>query len=156
MDILRTSVAAAAVWATSSVMAPAHAATPAEQAVLAPFRAVLDGIGKRDKALVRAQLLPGGTTTFIRNGQVVQHTFDAFVEKLPSTGTSRIEERIYDPLVRIDDDIAVIWAAYDFLIDGKVDHCGTDIATLVRRDGRWLISTISDNSRKTCPARPTP
>jgi len=153
MQILRTSVMAVAVWALSSVAGPAQAATPAEQAVLAPFRAVLDGIGKRDKALLRAQLLPGGTATLLRNGQVVQLTFDAFVEKLPSTGTTRLEERIYDPLVRIDDDLAVIWAAYDFFIDGKVDHCGTDIATLVRRDGRWLVASISDNSRKTCPHR---
>jgi hypothetical protein len=29
-------------------------------------------------------------------------------------GTARLEERFYNPLVRVDDDIAMVWAHYDF------------------------------------------
>lgn len=129
-----------------------YAATPEEQAVLAPLQGIFNGIAKHDKGLVREQLLPGGTATLIRNGQIFQLHFDAFVERIPG-GTEHFEERIHDPLVRIDDDIAIIWAPYEFMVEGKLDHCGTDIVNLVRRDGRWLIAGIADNSRKNCASK---
>lgn len=121
--------------------------TPDERAVLAPLQNVLDGIAKGDKAAVRNQLLPGGSATLIRNGQILQLHFDSFVERI-STSTQKLEERIHDPLIRIDDDIAIIWAPYEFLIEGKIDHRGTDVVNLVRHDGRWMIAGIADNSRK--------
>ncbi len=134
-----------------TIPAPSSTLTPEEQAVLAPFQSVLDGIAKRDQALIREQLLPGGMATFLRNGQAVQLHFDAFVAHI-HPGAEKLEERIHDPLIRIDNDLAIIWAPYDFLIDGKIDHCGTDIANLIRRDGRWLISGIADNTHSSCPA----
>jgi hypothetical protein len=135
-----------------TLAAPLRAATPEEQAVIAPFQNLLDAIAKRDKELMREQLLPGGIATLMRDGQPVQLHFDSFVDRFPATGTHRLMERIHDPLVRVDNDIAIVWAPYEFLIDGKPDHCGTDVVNLVRRDGRWLIAGIADTSRKNCPA----
>jgi hypothetical protein len=68
-------------------------------------------------------------------------------------GTTQIEERIHDPLVRIDNDLAVVWAPFEFLMDGKVDHCGTDLFNLVRKDGKWLIASVADTGRKDCVAK---
>jgi len=133
--------------------APLHAATPEEKAVLAPFQAVLDAIARRDRELMRANLLPGGMATLKRGDKIVQLHFDTFIDHIPVTGTQALQERIYDPLVRIDDDIAVIWAEYRFFVDGKVDHCGTDIAHLVKLDGRWLVAGIADNQHEDCPAK---
>jgi len=130
---------------------PLYAATPEEQAVLVPLQALFDGMAKHDKAAVREQLLPGGMVTLKRGDQIIQMHFDTFVDHLG--GTDKIEERIHDPVVRIDDDIAIIWVPYEFLLEGKVHHCGTDIAHLVRRDGRWLIAGIADNSHRECKAQ---
>lgn len=121
--------------------------SPDKAAVLKPLQRVLDGIAKRDKVEIRNQLLPGGSATLIRNGKILQLTFDAFVERIPD-GTELLEERIYDPQIFIDNDIAVIWAPYEFFINGTIDHRGTDIVQLVRQDGQWLIASIGDNSRK--------
>jgi Putative lumazine-binding len=121
--------------------------TPEEKEVLEPLQRVLDGIASRNKDEVRNQLLHGGSATLIRNGQILQLSFDAFVDRIPG-GTQKLEERIHDPQIRIDDDIAMIWAPYEFLIDGTVDHRGTDVVNLVRQNGRWLIAGIADNSRK--------
>ena len=128
-----------------------HGTTPEEAAVLAPIAALFDGMTKHDKGLMRQQLLPGGMVTLLRNGQAVQLHFDAFLDRLPS-GTQRLEERIHDPVIHIDHDVAVIWAPYDFYIDGKIDHCGTNIFSLLNHDGRWLISGAADNGRKDCTA----
>ena len=135
----------------AALCTPMLAASPDEQAILTTVQHLLDALGKHDKDLLRQQLLPGGMATLIRNGQPVQLHFDAFADRLG--GTQRIEERIHDPLVKIDDDLAIVWAPYDFILEGKEDHCGTDLFTLAKRDGRWLISGLADNSRRDCAAK---
>jgi putative lumazine-binding protein len=133
-------------------MSSLHAATPDEQAVavLAPVTALFDGMAKRDAAAMKKPLLAGGTMVLMRDGKPVQMTFEAFTERVARPGTTQIEERIHDPLVRIDNDLAVVWAPFEFLVDGKVDHCGTDLFNLVRTDGKWLIASIADTGRNNC------
>ncbi len=131
----------------------AHAATPEEQAVLAPVQALFDGMAHRDAAAIRAPLLPGGSLVLMRDGQPVRMTFDDFATRLAHPGTTQIEERIHDPLIRIDNDLAVVWAPFEFLSDGKVDHCGTDLFNLVRQNGQWLIASVADTGRKTCSSQ---
>jgi len=136
------------------VITPLHAQSADEKAVLAPINAMFDAMAKHDVAAFKQPLLPGGSLTLMRNCKPVQLTFDQFAEAIGKPSKSPIEERIHDPLVKIDNDLAVVWAAFDFLVDGKVDHCGTDIAHLVKHDGKWLIAGIADNGRKECaPAK---
>ena len=130
-----------------------HALTPSEKAVLAPVNALFDGMAKRDPAAMNEPLLPGGTMVLMRDGKPVTMSFEAFAENVGKPETTHIEERIHDPLVRIDHDLAVVWAPFEFLIDGKVDHCGTDLFTLVRKDGKWLIASVADTGRKDCSVR---
>lgn len=143
----------AGVALTGLVPASLHAATPEEQAVLAPVNAMFDGMAKRDAAAIKQPLLPGGTMVLMRDGKPTQITFEAFAERVARPGTTKIEERIHDPLVRIDNDLAMVWAPFEFLVDGKVDHCGTDLFNLVRKDGTWLIASVADTGRKDCAAK---
>jgi hypothetical protein len=134
-----------------------HAATPPttqeEQAVLAPINAMFDAMAKRDAAAMKKPLLPGGGMVLMRDGKPTQMTFEAFADLVGKPGKAQIEERIHDPLVRIDNDLAVVWAPFEFLVDGKVDHCGTDLFNLVRADGKWLIASVADTGRKDCEAK---
>lgn len=124
-----------------------------QQAVLAPIHAMFEGMSKRDAAAIKAPTLPGGTMVLMRDGKPTQMTFEAFAERVGKPGTTQIEERIHNPLIRIDNDLAVVWAPFDFLVDGKVDHCGTDLFNLVRVDGRWMIASIADTGTKSCSAK---
>jgi Putative lumazine-binding len=135
------------------IVTPLHAVTPEEEAVLAPVKAMFDGMTKRDAAAIKAPVLPGGTMVLMRDGKPTQMTFEAFAERVGRPGTTHIEERIHDPLVRIDNDLAVVWAPFEFLVDGKVDHCGTDLFSLVHTDGRWIIASVADTGRKDCPVK---
>src|SRR5579863_5783105 len=151
---------AAAVFLISSLpaataQAPAGSETPAagsaeQQAVLAPITQLFEGMAKRDAATIKKPLLSGGTMVLMRDGKPSQMTFEDFAERLGKPGTTQIEERIHDPLVRIDNDLAVVWAPFEFLVDGKVDHCGTDLFNLVRVDGTWIIASVADTGRKDC------
>jgi hypothetical protein len=118
--------------------------------VLTPIRAMFDGMSKRDPVAIKAPTLAGGTMVLMREGKPSQMTFEAFAERVGKPGNTQIEERIHDPLIRIDGDLAVVWAPFDFLVDGKIDHCGTDLFNLVRVDGKWLIASVADTSSKNC------
>jgi len=124
-----------------------------EESVLAPIHAMFDGMSKRDAAAIKAPTLPGGSMILMRDSKPTQMTFEAFAERVGKPGKAQIEERIHDPLVRIDNDLAVVWAPFDFLVDGKVDHCGTDLFNMVRVDGKWLVASVADTGTKTCPAK---
>jgi hypothetical protein len=130
-----------------------HATTPEEQAVMAPITAMFEGMTQRDAAAIKKPTLPGGTMVLMRDGKPTQMTFEAFADLVGKPGKAHIEERIHDPLVRIDNDLAVVWAPFEFLVDGKVDHCGTDLFNLVRADGKWLIASVADTGRKDCPGK---
>src|SRR5438270_10783089 len=136
--------------ATQDEQANEHAV---EQAVLAPITAMFDAMAKRDAAAIKKPLLPGGGMVLMRDGKPIQMTFDAFADAVGKPGKAHIEERIHDPLVRIDNDLAVVWAPFEFLVDGKVDHCGTDLFNLVRADGKWLIASVADTGRKDCAVK---
>ena len=136
-----------------SPVAGAVAQSTEEQAVLAPIHAMFDGMAKRDAAAIKAPALPGGTMVLMRDGKPAQMTLEAFAERVGKPGKTAIEERIHDPLIRVDHDLAVVWAPFEFLVDGKVDHCGTDLFNMVRVDGKWVIASVADTGTKTCPAK---
>jgi hypothetical protein len=142
--------AVACVLTFSGPALAAKATSSDEREVIARLQSLFDGLARRDKEMITAQLLPGGSATLMRNGKPVQLGFDALAERLSAPGTDTHEEDIYNPLVRVDDNIATIWTRYEFLLNGKVDHCGTDIVNLVKVEGRWLIAFIGDNSRTDC------
>lgn len=130
-----------------------HTEAQEEKDVLAPVTEMFDAMAKRDAAAIKKPLLAGGAIVLMREGKPTQMTFDAFADLLGKPGKAQIQERIHDPLVRIDNDLAVVWAPFEFLVDGKVDHCGTDLFNLVRTGGKWMIAGIADTGRKDCPLR---
>jgi hypothetical protein len=130
-----------------------HADSPDDQAVLAPIQAMFAGMSARDAAAIRKPTMPGGVMVLMRDGKPVQMTFEDFATRVGKPGKEQIEEKIHDPLVRIDNDLAVVWAPFDFLIDGKVSHCGTDLFNLVLQDGEWRIASIADTSRNDCSTK---
>src|SRR5260370_20064881 len=96
-----------------------HAASPEEQAVLTPVKAMFDGMAKRDAAAIKEPLLPGGTMVLMRDGKPSQMTFDAFADRVGRPGTTQSEERIHDLRVRIDNDRAGGVAPLRFRGDAK-------------------------------------
>ena len=84
----------------------------------------------------------------MRDGKPEQMTIEAFADLFGKPTEKHMEERIHDPLVRIDHDLAVVWAPFEFLVDGKKDHCGTDLFNVVHTEGKWLIAGIADTGSK--------
>src|SRR5262249_39251097 len=135
----------------SAINHPISAAdTTKQQEVLAPINQMFDGMTKRDAAIIKAPVLPGGVMVLMRDGKPTRMTFEEFAERVGKPGKTKIEERIHDPLIRVDNDLAVIWAPFEFLSDGKVEHCGAVRFILVPPDGKWIIASVADMGRNDC------
>jgi ketosteroid isomerase-like protein len=117
-----------------------------EQAVRTVLQEFLDAIAAGDKTAMCALLVPDGWAVHSRDGRVFHQRLWDLAERLPG-GNVRIEEHIHDPLVRVDDDIAMIWCPYEVYRDGEPHHWGTNIASFMKTDGRWRICGITDNGR---------
>lgn len=148
---LRPAMLSLALLAAAPALAAASPSAAGDGAVLAPIQAFFTAMSHYDQAGMRAQVLPAGMATLMRDGKPDQLALGDFIGHV-KPGKAQIEERIHDPLVHVDDNIAVVWAPYVFLLDGKPHHCGTDVFNLARVDGRWLISGVADNSRD-CAAK---
>lgn len=125
--------------------------------VMAPIDAMFRGLAARDGAAILAQVRPdGGTTVVIERPdgrREVRHTSWAEFAGGVKPGPERYQERLTDPAVEVDGDIAMVWSPYVFTIDGKMHHCGTDHFDLVREDGRWRVLNVTWTQRTTgCPA----
>jgi hypothetical protein len=62
---------------------------------------------------------------------------------------------MWNPKVLIHGGLAVVWADYDFHLNGKFSHCGVDSVTLVTVSGAWKISGIA-YTMETSECTPSP
>ncbi len=133
-------------------------AQSAEREVLQTTQRAFDAMRARDTAALHSVFDSSAriVTTSVRDGTPVARTvsIDAFVTAIGKANEELIE-RIWDPEVRIDDNIATVWAPYDFHVGKKFSHCGVDAIQLVRTAACWKIIQIVDTHRtKGCTGPP--
>ena len=153
-------LASAADQKSSDKLPPANPLPPPtseEGQVMAPINAMFDGLARRDSAIILAAMRPDATAVVAAEKadgtRSVRRLTGAEFAAGVKPGPERYEERLTDPAVEIDGDIAMVWSPYVFLIDGKVHHCGVDHFDLVRENGSWKVANVTWSSRTTeCPA----
>jgi len=123
-----------------------------EAAVLAPITAIFAAFESGDKEALLRHVYPDGRVTAVGEGKVRQHSFAQFAERVSPQNAFR--ERIWNPAIDIDGDIAMVWAPYDVMVAGKLSNCGIDHFDLVREAGAWKVMNITFSSRTTGCARP--
>jgi len=123
----------------------------AEAAVLAPINAMFAGLEARDGAAILAQTRPEGGATVASEKpdgtRSIRHLSWADFAGGIKPGPERYQEKLFDPAVEIDGDIAMVWSRYVFTIDGKPHHCGVDHFDLVRENGAWKLLNVTWSSR---------
>ena len=58
------------------------------------------------------------------------------------------DERVLYDVIKVDNELAIVWAPYKFYWKGTFSHCGTDSFQLLRIDGEWKIQYLIDTRRK--------
>jgi len=141
----------AALALAATPVRPLHAQTADEKAVLEVVQRLFDGMRANDSAMVRSAFHPEARliTRATREGRVVVNVvgIDAFVRSVAGAGRP-LDERIYDPEVRVDGDFAQVWTYYTFHLGETFSHCGVDGFQLVRTEEGWKIVSIGDTRRK--------
>jgi hypothetical protein len=105
----------------------------------------------RDTALIRSVFDPAGRIVRVtREGTVRSDPPDAFIRAVASAKEGAVwNERIWDADVHIDDNIAQLWAQYDFHLNDTFSHCGVDAFQMAKTSAGWKIVLIADTHRTT-------
>ena len=115
--------------------------------------------GEESAEIWREVLLPKGSmgSVSLRDGVLTAHVqdFAAHFQDLADRPDPRPDlERLWDPTVLIDGNVALVWARYDFWLDGKLSHGGTDVVTLLRMSDGWRIASFAWTTEFDAPLGP--
>ena len=122
-----------------------------EQEVMAAVRQLFDGMRVHDTARIRAVLHPQArlVSSGMKDGvpTVTVEAMDGWLAAV-SRGTEPYDERLLNPIVKLDGGLASVWTDYAFYVGEKFSHCGVDSFLLVRLPEGWRIIHIADTRRK--------
>jgi hypothetical protein len=129
---------------------------PDERAVLATIERFFAAVHDKDRRAIEELVLPDGLATAIRldsGPRMRSWHWRTYIENTLGA-PDRWTERLIEPLVRVNRDVAVVWGRYEMTAGDKFSHCGTDHFDLVRQDGAWRIYNLTwTNQTKDCPGR---
>lgn len=133
---------------------PAHASAADQRAVLAVVDRMFAALAAKSPAGLMAEVVPEGRATASVAGRGSHsQAWPQFAEHLARI-PGRPVERLIDPHVHVEGDIAMIWSRYEMELDGRFLHCGVDHFDLVRRDGRWKVLNLTwTQQTEGCPGR---
>lgn len=136
----------------------APAPDPAAAEVVAVANRLFAAMESRDTAEIRRLFLPQARIVSVgsQGGAPVvrERSPDEFIPGI-ARAPEPLRERMWSPEVRIDGDLAMLWAPYDFHRGARFSHCGTDAFQMVRLGGAWRIAALSYTvQREGCPPAP--
>ena len=130
--------------------APAVAQENTEQAaVVAVAEAALAAITRGDMTGFTDLMLPEAVMfpTSTRDGES-RYRFRTRAEQRAAAPKATVTERGFRPEVRVNGPVAIVWYPYDLYLDGKWSHCGVDVFTLIRNEGKWRIAAMAASAEQ--------
>ena len=114
-----------------------------KDAVLKAVQIFFDTMAAKDVEGARAILQPQGRfhAMGMRDGKPDVRAFsnEEYFADLQAS-KQKMRERTWNPEVSVHGLIATFRAPYDFWIDGKLSHCGTDVFDLIKTEDGWKIA----------------
>ena len=123
---------------------PAGHQSDDETAVLDAMDRYMNAISANDLQAMAAMQTAEGMTYRARatdggDMDIVAHPNSYWIDPSQDDGRT-VRERYWSPTVLIRGGIAVVWAPYEYWIDGKTSHCGVDVFDFVKIAGVWRVS----------------
>ena len=121
------------------------------ESILATVQKVFDAMRTRDTALLSQAFDSTARLVGVSNrgtpsvSLTAPSQFGAAIARAPAGDVWN--ERIYDPEVRIDGNVAQVWAYYTFHRNAAFSHCGVDAFMLVKVGSTWKITQLADSRR---------
>jgi uncharacterized protein YecT (DUF1311 family) len=115
-----------------------------EYEVVAAAESLFVAMLARDTTALRKLLHPRAIIVSVRDsGQGSRvRTVDEWIPSV-TRNPEALMERIWDPEVRIDGDMATLRAPYDFHLGERLSHCGVDAFQFVREGDTWKLIAVT-------------
>ncbi len=132
-----------------------HAASDDAGTPAATVQRLFDAMAAHDAGAARALFTPEAALLAVRaDGTAAVTPHEQWLAHL-SASKDKWLERMWNPKVLEHGSIAVVWAEYDFHLNGKFSHCGIDSVDLLKTGAGWKISGVSF-TRETSGCAPSP
>jgi len=122
-----------------------------EKIVLAQVQAFLDAHASHRSDIASSLLLEEGMSFSVmeENGKIIleKSLFKEYIEGLESSKNDLLE-RVWGTKVLVHENIAMVWAPYDFHRNREFIHCGVNVFTLIKTTQGWKIASIAYTVKK--------
>ena len=116
----------------------------AEKDAVAAVQKLFDAMAAHDAAAIRAAVLPEARIYAVREeGAPTVGTMEDFAARIGGMQGGILERFTGKPKVDIRGRMAQVWGEYEFLRDGKFNHCGVDSVSLFQTAEGWKIAAIA-------------
>jgi hypothetical protein len=130
----------------------ASAQQTAVEAVKQTVNNMFTAMRKSDSTLLRStfakDIVFQGVSTKNGTSSLVTDNPNDFIKMVGTPHKGIYDERIVFQDIKIDGDLASVWAPYKFYLDDKFSHCGVDVFQLMKTTAGWKIIYIVDTRRK--------
>jgi hypothetical protein len=114
---------------------------------------MFDAMRKTDSVALRATFAKGMILHSIGKAKdgstaMITESPDEFVKSVGTPHKGIYDERITFSDIKVDGELASVWAPYKFYVDDKFSHCGVDVFQLMKTTAGWKIIYIVDTRRK--------
>ncbi len=128
------------------LLVPTAWAQTEEDLIVETAQNVMTGINTGDEELIRSAMLPGSILISTGNREGIASTNVTTSEEFASrvgSMSANFHERIFEYEIHIQQGVAVLWAQYDFHIEGTFSRCGIDTFTLVKSSEGWKVASLA-------------
>jgi hypothetical protein len=127
----------------------------AEDSPTAVVQKLFDAMSKHDAEMARTLFLPEAMLFSVRpDGTSSATPHQKWVERMGASKDAWLE-RIWSPTALEHGTVAVVWAQFDFHLNGKFSHCGIDSFSLLKTAAGWKIAGVAD-THETTGCAPSP
>jgi Putative lumazine-binding len=125
-----------------------------EESIKATINTFFTAMYANDSILMKSVMHPKSTLQSVnistgKPSKLDETPMSAFYKAI---GTKRpgmkLQERLLDHRIMIDEDLATDWTPYEFYVNEKLSHKGTNVFTLVQLNGKWVITAIIDTRKR--------
>ncbi len=123
-----------------------------KEEVMKVINTMFDGMRKGDSAMVSSVFLKDVkmASIFTREGKPMMQegSLDRFLKAVGTPHDQVWDERIWDPIIQVDGNMASVWVSYAFYLGENFSHCGVNAFQLFKGEKGWKIVNITDTRRK--------
>jgi hypothetical protein len=142
-------VAALLVAVTASAGAQAPARTPEQDAAYQVIARLFDAMRARDTSAMRAAFVPNASMQTLAPDGVRFEPVDGWIQSVARAPAGLLlDERLANPVIHVDADLANIWVDYWFFAGERFSHCGVDAFLLARQRGARASALVTQSGHK--------